>query len=166
MGQTTQSQPCSITEKPLTGLDECLRILLLCFRARNSGQAPVRPRGIAKIAWSNLQHPMCFKCTLYECLNASSRRVGLQRFLESKSPFCRSRKFPESCQLYRRVGLIIWSLKIILYINLKSWNCYRHNNTWHLDVNSRTRLRYLNVTLASWRIFGARRSCKFSQSLI
>ena len=32
-----QSLTCSIIEKPHTGLDECPRILLSCFRARNSG---------------------------------------------------------------------------------------------------------------------------------
>ena len=39
MGQTVQSLTCSIMEKPHTGLDhldECPRILLSCFRARNS----------------------------------------------------------------------------------------------------------------------------------
>ena len=36
MGQTAQSLTCSIMEKPHTGLDECPRILLSCFRARNS----------------------------------------------------------------------------------------------------------------------------------
>ena len=36
MGQTAQSQTSSIMEKPDTGLDECKRILLLCFRARSS----------------------------------------------------------------------------------------------------------------------------------
>ena len=33
-----QSQTCSVTENSYTGLDECLRILLSCFRARNSGK--------------------------------------------------------------------------------------------------------------------------------
>ena len=37
MGQTAQSLTCSIMEKPHTGLDDCLRILLSCFRARNCG---------------------------------------------------------------------------------------------------------------------------------
>ena len=36
MGQTAQSLNCSIMEKPHTGLDEWPRILLSCFRARNS----------------------------------------------------------------------------------------------------------------------------------
>ena len=36
MGQTAQSLTCSIMEKQHTGLDECPRILLSCFRARNS----------------------------------------------------------------------------------------------------------------------------------
>ena len=36
VGQTAQSLTCSIMEKPHTGLDECPRILLSCFRARNS----------------------------------------------------------------------------------------------------------------------------------
>ena len=36
MGQTALGLTCSIMEKPLTGLDESPRILLLCFRARNS----------------------------------------------------------------------------------------------------------------------------------
>ena len=37
MGQTALSLSCSIMEKLHTGLDECPRILLSCFRARNSG---------------------------------------------------------------------------------------------------------------------------------
>ena len=40
MGQTAQSLTCSIMEKPHTGLDECPRILLSCFRARNSSCRP------------------------------------------------------------------------------------------------------------------------------
>ena len=42
VGQTAQSQACSIMEKPHTGtgLHDCLKILLLCFRARMSGMAP------------------------------------------------------------------------------------------------------------------------------
>ena len=36
MSQTAQILTCSITEKPHTGLDECPRILLSCFRARSS----------------------------------------------------------------------------------------------------------------------------------
>ena len=36
MGQTAPSLTCSIMEQPHTGLDECPRILLSCFRARNS----------------------------------------------------------------------------------------------------------------------------------
>ena len=44
MGQTESIVTCSIMEKPHTGLHECLRILLSCFRARNSscsGKWPV-----------------------------------------------------------------------------------------------------------------------------
>ena len=41
MGQTAQSLTCSIVEKPQTGFDECPRILLSCFRARNSVCAPL-----------------------------------------------------------------------------------------------------------------------------
>ena len=37
MGQTAQILTCFIMEKPLAGSDEFLRILLACFRARNSG---------------------------------------------------------------------------------------------------------------------------------
>ena len=36
-GLTAQSLICSIMDKPHTGLDECPRILLSCFRAWNSG---------------------------------------------------------------------------------------------------------------------------------
>ena len=36
MGQTAQSLTCFIMENHDTGLDKCLRILLSCFRARNS----------------------------------------------------------------------------------------------------------------------------------
>ena len=39
MGQKAPGQTCSIMEIPYTGLDECPRILLACFRARNSGQS-------------------------------------------------------------------------------------------------------------------------------
>ena len=38
VGQISQSLTCSITEKPHTGLDDCLNILLACFRKRMSGQ--------------------------------------------------------------------------------------------------------------------------------
>ena len=36
MGQTAHNLTCSIMEKPHAGLEECLIILLSCFRARNS----------------------------------------------------------------------------------------------------------------------------------
>ena len=36
MGERSQILTSSIMEKPQTGLDECPRILLSCFRARNS----------------------------------------------------------------------------------------------------------------------------------
>ena len=36
VGQTTQSLTCSIMEKPHRGLDDCLRMLLPCFRIRMS----------------------------------------------------------------------------------------------------------------------------------
>ena len=36
VAQTAQSLTCFIMDKPHTGLDECPRILLSCFRARNS----------------------------------------------------------------------------------------------------------------------------------
>ena len=38
VGQTARSLTCSIMEKPHTGVDECPRIILLCFRARISDQ--------------------------------------------------------------------------------------------------------------------------------
>ena len=44
-GQTAQSLTCSFMEKPHTGLDECPRILLSCFRARNSGRRRHQDRG-------------------------------------------------------------------------------------------------------------------------
>ena len=37
VGQTAQSLTCSIMEKPLTGLDDCLIVLQACFRKRMSG---------------------------------------------------------------------------------------------------------------------------------
>ena len=40
-----QSLTCSIMEKPHTGLDECPRILLSCFRAWNSGRKEGRKEG-------------------------------------------------------------------------------------------------------------------------
>ena len=42
MGQTAQSITCSIMEKPHAGLDDCLNMLLSCFRKRMS----VRPQPI------------------------------------------------------------------------------------------------------------------------
>ena len=48
MGQTAQSLTCSIMEKPHTGLDECPRILLSCFRAMNSGGSGGRQGGGGK----------------------------------------------------------------------------------------------------------------------
>ena len=35
MGQMAQSLTCSIMDEPHTGLDECPRILLSCFRAKD-----------------------------------------------------------------------------------------------------------------------------------
>ena len=40
MGQTAQSLTCYPMEKPYTGLDECPRILLSCFRARTTACPP------------------------------------------------------------------------------------------------------------------------------
>ena len=40
VGQTAQSLICSIMEKPLTGLDDCLNMLLACFRKRMSAPRP------------------------------------------------------------------------------------------------------------------------------
>ena len=37
VGQTAQRLNCSIMEKPHAGLDNCLNILLSCFRKRMSG---------------------------------------------------------------------------------------------------------------------------------
>ena len=37
VGQTAQSLSCSVMEKPHTGWDDCLVILLSCFRKRMSG---------------------------------------------------------------------------------------------------------------------------------
>ena len=37
VGQTAQSLTCSFMEKPHTVLDDCLRILLSCFRKKRSG---------------------------------------------------------------------------------------------------------------------------------
>ena len=42
IGQTAQSLTCSFMEKPHTELDECLRILLSCFRERNSGEELIK----------------------------------------------------------------------------------------------------------------------------
>ena len=51
MGQTAQSLTCSIMGKPLAGLDDCLDMLLSCFRKRMSGldvlvQAVPGPEGL------------------------------------------------------------------------------------------------------------------------
>ena len=40
MGQTAQSQTCSIMEEPHTVLDDCLNMLLSCFIKRLSGRKP------------------------------------------------------------------------------------------------------------------------------
>ena len=37
VGQTAQSLTCSIMDKPHTGLEDCLRMLLSCFRKRMPG---------------------------------------------------------------------------------------------------------------------------------
>ena len=37
MGQTVQSLTSSVMEKPHTGLDDCLRMVLSCFREKVSG---------------------------------------------------------------------------------------------------------------------------------
>ena len=49
MGQTEHSPTCSIMEKPHTGLDECPRILLSCFTARNSVGARVQQCRLCKL---------------------------------------------------------------------------------------------------------------------
>ena len=46
VGQTAQCQTCSIMEKPGTGLDDCLNMLMACFRkgmsaARSSNRVHV-----------------------------------------------------------------------------------------------------------------------------
>ena len=51
MGQTAQSLICSIMEKPRAGLDECSRILLACFRARNSACRSQTSRGPSHSPW-------------------------------------------------------------------------------------------------------------------
>ena len=45
VGQTAQHLTCSITEKPHTGSDECLNMLLECFIKRMSGSAAPAGRG-------------------------------------------------------------------------------------------------------------------------
>ena len=42
MGQTVQSPTCSIMEKPHTGLDDYLSMLLSCFREKMSGAEPAQ----------------------------------------------------------------------------------------------------------------------------
>ena len=41
VGQTAQNLTCAIMEKPHTGLDDCLNMLLSCFRKRLSVQEGV-----------------------------------------------------------------------------------------------------------------------------
>ena len=53
VGQTAQSLTCSIIEKLHRGLDECPRILLSCFRARNSDL--VRARALSQVTAMSLQ---------------------------------------------------------------------------------------------------------------
>ena len=45
MGQTVKSLTCSIKEKPHTELDNCLRILLSCFREKMSGDGQEQQGG-------------------------------------------------------------------------------------------------------------------------
>ena len=45
LGQAAQSLTCSINEKPHTGLDDCLRMLLSEFRKRMSAQEQQRREG-------------------------------------------------------------------------------------------------------------------------
>ena len=52
MGQTTHSLTCSNVEKPHTRLDECPRILLPCFEARNSGPTPNETERAEKQVWN------------------------------------------------------------------------------------------------------------------
>ena len=66
-GQTSQSLTCSIMEKPQTGLDECPRILLSCFRARNSGQMHI----IQDDRRSSHPNPSCEKSAVVK-LNLTS----------------------------------------------------------------------------------------------
>ena len=53
VGQTAESLTGSIMEKPHTGLDECPRILLSCFRARNSEPNPDTVDGGTLSLWLN-----------------------------------------------------------------------------------------------------------------
>ena len=52
MGQTAPNLACSFMEKPLTGLDDCLNMLLSCFRKkdgrRESGEQRQRDCGVTQ----------------------------------------------------------------------------------------------------------------------
>ena len=45
-GQTAQIITCSIMDKPLTGLDDCLNMLLACFRKRMSDYRALSQKGL------------------------------------------------------------------------------------------------------------------------
>ena len=57
MGQTAQSLTCSIMEKPHTGLDDCLNMLLSCLRKRISAQQQsISPGDVVALARAEQEH--------------------------------------------------------------------------------------------------------------
>ena len=77
VGQTAQSPTCSIMEKPQ--LDDCLKILLLCFRARTSVQ---RERYLGFVfccccVWSSLSRPPSAPHSV-SCMSDRNKRLALR----------------------------------------------------------------------------------------
>ena len=74
MVQTAQSLTSSITEKPYTGLDDCPRILLSCFRARNSAY---HRNGTDSCLWNAASISPGFGHYVLECLGPNVPSVFL-----------------------------------------------------------------------------------------
>ena len=85
MGQTAQSLTCSIMEKSHTGLDDCLNMLLSCFREKMSGlnrvvvTTAVRLFLRAREDWQTGPPGTCIPCLASE-LHAAGLLVSLTAY--------------------------------------------------------------------------------------
>ena len=98
MGQTAQSLTCSITEKPHTGLDDCLNMLLSCFRKRMSGtwyqtRVTYTPAHMAR--WYNMANMEIQKCCVqHKSGNSKSvTKHDLSQFLTISVFLCNINRF-------------------------------------------------------------------------